>query len=397
MKELILGESLDELIDYRGRTPKKMGANYTAQGVPVASALSVDNGVLNLARARFVSEETYRKWMSVPIQKGDVLLTSEAPLGRVAIVPTDAPLVLGQRLFALRGKNGVLDNEFLFYALQTESVRADIIGRSTGTTVVGIRQSALRHVRITAPSFEEQQAIAEVLGALDDKIAANTNMAATLAELASTYFDYALSGSSQPTPLRELVTTQYGLTISAHSEPGPKFLRVTDINKRAWIEWDRTPNCTVTESELQKYRVEAGDILVARMADPGKAAYIDGGDPPAVFASYLVRLKAVDPVHSLIVYYNLRSKEYQQYAEGATQGSVQRNMNAQVIINTDIGMPEHSEILRFNDLVTPLRMKIQSSLNENRTLAELRDTLLPQLMSGKLRVKDAETAVEEVL
>lgn len=386
---LVLGDSLEVLIDNRGKNPE-----FSEQGVPAISGMYVGDGVLDLSSARRVSAEVWDKWMPNKTQKHDVVLTSEAPLGRVALVPSDEPLTLAQRVFGLRGRAGVLDSRFLFYAFQTSQVQADLQGRATGTTVLGIRQPALLKVQIPAPGYEEQQAIAEVLGALDDKIAANTRATVSIAELATSHFSHAYQYADRTFSLSDLVSTQYGITTSAHGEPGPKFLRVTDINKKPWIEWAGTPNCTVSDLELSKYRVSAGDILVARMADPGKAAFIDPGDPEAVFASYLVRLKANDSAQALYLYYFLRSPQYLEYAQGAMSGSVQKNMNAKVIVATDVGLPDPSRILNFNETVTPLRRLIQSHLDENRKLASTRDALLPQLVFGKLRVKDAEKVLE---
>ena len=237
----------------------------------------------------------------------------------------------------------------------------------------------------------------EVLGALDDKIAANTRLAETLDRLAAAEFEEARKRADDSALLSDLVTTQYGLTTSAHGLPGPRFLRVTDINKKPWIEWTTTPNCTVSESALAKYRVEPGDILVARMADPGKAAFVDDNRPEAVFASYLVRLRAHDSLSASYIYYFLRSAQYLRYADGATQGTVQRNMNAKVIVATEIPLPKNVDIVRFAELVAPLRMRIGAGLRENETLAATRDALLPALMSGKLRVRDAEKVLEGVL
>ena len=259
--------------------------------------------------------------------------------------------------------------------------------------MLSLNQKVLERVPLSVPDFHEQRAIAEVLGALDDKIAANTKLAAKLAEMATAQFDWASKNAEDIHPLSDLVSTQYGLTTSAHNGEGPRFLRVTDINKKPWVEWQSTPNCTVTGSEWDKYKVAAGDILVARMADPGKAALIDDGDPGAVFASYLVRLKPLDRQQAFYIYYYLRSDVYQNYANGVSSGSVQKNMNAKVIVNTDIPLPPARVLSTFNETVANLRKNIQSVLSESQSLAATRDALLPQLMSGKLRVKDAEALV----
>ena len=281
---------------------------------------------------------------------------------------------------------------FFYYVFLND--RQDLAGQGNGSVFTNLKTSIVKSHKLVVPPLWEQQAIAEVLGAIDDKIDANIKLTSSIAEMAASQFTLARQGADHNVRLSELVSTQYGVTTSAHGSPGPKFLRVTDINKKPWIEWDSTPNCTVSDFELGKYRVTPGDILVARMADPGKAAYIDIGDPEAVFASYLVRLKPHTFEQSLYLYYFLRSPEYLDYAEGAMTGSVQKNMNAKVIVAADMALPGSNAIQQFNDTVGPLRRLIQSHLLENGTLAAMRNSLLPQLMSGKLRVRDVDKVLE---
>jgi type I restriction enzyme S subunit len=336
---------------------------------------------------------------------------TNGPIGFTDVAQVESPGVIIGRKGAYRGVRfsevpfWVIDTAYYlavgddvipkwaYYSLQL----ADINGLDSVSAIPSTTREGFYSLDVLVPPLRDQIAIAEVLGALDDKIAANTNLAETAAASATALFNLAASSPASTRPLAEVVATQYGLTTSAHSDPGPKFLRVTDINKQPWITWNTTPNCSISDSDLVKYRVREGDILVARMADPGKAAYVDAGDPEAVFASYLVRLTANEKTQSLFIYYFLRSDSYLAYAEGAMQGSVQMNMNAKVIVGTEIPLPAASTILAFNDNVRPLRQLIQATLQENRGLVAMRDTLLPQLMSGKLRVKDAEKTVEAVI
>lgn len=286
------------------------------------------------------------------------------------------------------------DANYLYYLLKT----LDIATHAVGSALPYLKQGDLAAIPCLIPDLEAQKAIAEVLGVLDDKIAANAQLAMTAADLASATYDLARQqGKAAPAALSELVRTQYGITTSATSGDGPRLLRVTDINKKPWIEWSSAPGCVVDELDRAKYRLSEGDIVVARMADPGKAAYIDPGDPDAVFASYLVRLTPSNPDLALYIYYFLRSPQYQTYTEGATTGSVQRNMNAKVIVAAEIALPPGAVIERFNASVRNFRATISSHLQENARLAELRDALLPQLMSGRIRVKDAESVVEGVV
>ena len=78
---------------------------------------------------------------------------------------------------------------------------------------------------------------------------------------------------------------QYGFAASAEIEPiGPKFLRITDINKNDWIDWESVPHCKIGKQDAYKYQIHAGDILIARMADPGHGIVVEMGEK-GVFAS----------------------------------------------------------------------------------------------------------------
>jgi type I restriction enzyme S subunit len=196
--------------------------------------------------------------------------------------------------------------------------------------------------------------------------------------------------------LGDICVTQYGYTASSVDGPvGPKFLRVKDINKQNWIEWDCVPHCEISEQERTKYSLAVGDVVVARMADPGKAAIIETA-VNAVFASYLVRLSTESLAHSYYVYGFLKSDEYADYAASSRSGSVQANMNAKVIVGARILIPPMELLQAHLAQILPLRSRLAVSLNESATLAQLRDMLLPKLMSGEIRVRDVEKVVEDV-
>jgi restriction endonuclease S subunit len=188
--------------------------------------------------------------------------------------------------------------------------------------------------------------------------------------------------------LSELCTTQYGYTASATEEPiGPKFLRVTDINKRNWIEWDSVPHCRIGEEDKSRYSLAVGDIVVARMADPGKSAIIEE-QVDAIFASYLVRLKTSSWATAYFVYGFLKSQTYDEYSQGVMSGSVQANMNAKLIVGADLPIPPDKLIYAYAERAVPLRQRIVANLRQSSTLATIRDALLPKLISGEIRVKE---------
>ena len=177
-QELPLEDAMDAIIDYRGKTPKK-----TTSGIPLITAKVVKDGRIN-PTSEYIAESDYDSWMRRGIpKKGDVVLTTEAPLGEVAQLEGER-IALAQRIIALRGKEGLLESDFLKYLLQSKGVQHQLDGRASGTTVSGIKQSELRQVILRFPPLAEQQAIAHILGSLDDRIELNRRMNATLEGMA---------------------------------------------------------------------------------------------------------------------------------------------------------------------------------------------------------------------
>ena len=386
MNALVLGESLEVLIDHRGKTPKKLGGDFTASGVPVASALSVRNGRLDLSQPRFIPEQIYKKWMPEPTRRGDVLLTSEAPAGRVARVTDDSPLVLGQRLFGLRGRDGVLDSGFLYYALQSDAVQQSILGHSTGTTVVGIRQSALRQVRIPAPSFAEQVAIAEVLGALDDKIAANTALAEAIDRYLACLFEK--SASAVPdVPLASIADVNRS---SVRPQPG-RALRYIDIASVGTGSFEYPHRSPWDDAPGRARRgVTPGDTIWSTVRPNRRSHALVLDDDPELVASTGLAVLSPREVGFAYLYEATKRPTFSGYLENVAEGSAYPAVRADRFLDAPIPLVDAATRAAFENVASPLRRLVASANRENRSLAETRDSLLPHLMSGKLRVRDAE-------
>lgn len=166
---LIFGDLIDHVIDFRGRTPKKLGMDWGGGDILALSANNVQPGGIDTSReAYFGSEELYRKWMTNgPVSKGDVLLTTEAPLGNVAQIPDDAKYILSQRVVALRFDEKAVLNDFAFWQLQSREFQKAMIGRSTGSTATGIQRAELVKLPFRTPPTPEQGLIAKQLFAVE--------------------------------------------------------------------------------------------------------------------------------------------------------------------------------------------------------------------------------------
>jgi type I restriction enzyme S subunit len=360
---------------------------------------SLDSGRLDLRASDHVDEADFKKWTRRVIpQEGDLLFSYETRLGQAALMPGGVRACLGRRMALLRPDRAVVDPRFLLYFYLSPAFQGLIAERAIhGATVDRIPLSLMEEWPVGIPPLPIQRAIAEVLGALDDKIAANQTVAIAADAVAQVRFEVLCARGDGEVSLSSLVSTQYGLTTSPVQGGGPKLARVTDINKHPWIDWSRAPSCDVGPGDQAKYGLAVEDILVARMADPGKVGIVDEFAPEAVFASYLVRLRPGPLLEPLVLYYFLRSPAYVDYCQSARQGSVQSNMNARVIVAANIPTIDRQLQYQFASDARMLRRRMSAALAESRHLAELRDTLLPHLMSGRLTVREAEKQVEAAL
>ncbi len=165
-----LSSCLEKVIDYRGKAPPK-----SETGVPLITARNVRFGWLDMSCDEYIEADEYEEWMSKGIPKaGDILFTTEAPLGNVAPFPSTGKFALGQRVITLRTKAKKCLSEFLFQSLLGPRMQNEIDFHSTGSTAKGIKSAVFVKLSFYYPEIAEQQKIADCLSSLDALIAAQT-------------------------------------------------------------------------------------------------------------------------------------------------------------------------------------------------------------------------------
>ncbi len=168
-----LGELIEKLMDFRGRTPKKLGMDWGGGVIPALSANNVRMGYIDFDRECYLgSDELYAAWMvQGDTRKNDLVFTMEAPLGNVAVIPDDRKYILSQRVVLLRANQRV-KHSYLFQYLRSDTFGKILEVNSTGTTAKGIQQKRLVQLPVVVPPPEEQSRIADMLGAIDSKLGA---------------------------------------------------------------------------------------------------------------------------------------------------------------------------------------------------------------------------------
>ena len=380
--------------------------DYVDEGVPVirgnnlrADALFSDD------EFAFVSEKKADDLRSNTAFPGDLVFTQRGTLGQVGLIPHESQFqryIISQSQMKLAVNPNIADPRFVYYFFRLPTTVQKVVNYALTSGVPHINLGILREFKITLPEVDCQQRIADILSAYDDLIENNRRRMALLGDAARQLYrewfvrlrfpghEHTRITNGVPEGwknihLGDVCDTQYGYTETATDVPvGPKFLRGTDINKTPFIDWSTVPYCPIDEILQRKYQLRVGDIVIIRMADPGKVAIIER-DIDAVFASYLIRLIPTDPkLTPYYLYYVLTDDAYQGFVSGVSTGSTRKPASAPLLVDYYLPLPPQGLLQDFEDSVRLLRQQITTLLIQNEKARVARDLLLPRLMSGEI-------------
>lgn len=184
MTKYKINDLVNLIMDYRGKTPKKLNMNWTENenDIIALSAKNIKNGqIINTDKSHYGNETLYGKWMKDgDIQAGDILMTSEAPLGETYLVKSPLKAILSQRLFLLRLDQSLADPWYFYALMQSKVFREQLVSKATGTTVIGIKQKELRKIEIKLPEKSKQKKIGKYFQSIDAKLDINRQINANL-------------------------------------------------------------------------------------------------------------------------------------------------------------------------------------------------------------------------
>ena len=429
--------SITKFIDYRGKTPKK-----TESGIRLITAKNVRRGYIQDEPKEFIDEKEYYSWMTRGIPNvGDILFTTEAPLGNVAQLDINEKIALAQRIITISPYQP-LEKTFFKYCLMSPQMQTLIKNNATGTTVSGIKASRLKEIEVPLAPLYEQKRIVERI----DRLFAKIDEAKQLIEEVKGSFELRRAaildkafkgqlGTNDPNEKSLLETCndlkekdlipkeeqpyevpgnwvwvklksclkrlQYGYTASSSTlEEGPKYLRITDIQNDS-VDWKTVPHCKINADLLEKYKLNKGDIVIARTgATTGKSFLIDDVPYCSVFASYLIRLTTNEDLNPRYLWNYLKSSVYWKQITVVKRGIAQPGANAQIIGGLSVPLPPVHEQKRIADKVDILLSKLETEkemvLEVEQKLDLLKQTILTKAYLGELGTNDPteEIAIE---
>jgi len=363
-------------------------------------------------------------------------MTTEAPLGEVAQLGSEK-IALAQRVITLRGKSGFLDSTFLLYLLQDEGMQDQLKSRATGTTVLGIKQSELRKISVTVPPIKLQKDVASVLSALDARIAllreTNTILEAIAQTLFKSWFvDFdpvrakregrepegvdadiaALFPDSfeeselglVPKGWRVLTLPEVtifregpGILAKDFKEHGVPLIRLAGLkNGVSLLDGCNFLDPVKVEKKWPQFRLLKGDILLSSSASLGRVAEVDDEAVGTIPYTGIIGFRPIEgKTHQRYIHHYLSSAYFQDQVVMMGAGSVLNHFGPTHLKNMLMLVPPLGTQKVFSDFVDPINRAQYSQLKQAQTLSTLRDTLLPRLISGQLRLPDAESLVEE--
>ncbi len=194
---------LEHVIDYRGRTPLKLGMRWGSGEIPALSAMNVQMGRIDLSRETyFGSDALYRRWMTDgDVKRGDIIITLEAPLGNVAQVSDERRYILSQRVVLLRFRRMDISNDFAAWQMRSDPIQRQLVRWSTGTTATGIQRAKLNLIPLLVPSLTEQSSVTILLHCHEAHITAQSLELEKLRELKVGLSDDLLTGRVRTTSL----------------------------------------------------------------------------------------------------------------------------------------------------------------------------------------------------
>lgn len=413
-----ISKTFKKVIDYRGKTPKKLGFDWSNSGYKALSALNIKtSGLDNLEFIKYANEELYKKWMKDEVQSGDILLTSEAPAGQVLVWESNEKIVLSQRLFGLR-INEDFDNYFIKYYLQSDTGQKQIYKNTSGSTVFGISAKMFDLIYIPNLDLNEQRKIGKILRSLDFKIELNNKINSELELMAKTLYDYWFVQFDFPgengkpykssggkmiwnEKIKREIPKGWGVenlkknSIATLIKPnidkfeGEKiYLATADVDQNIIDNNTNKITYQKRESRANMQPIE-NSIWFAKMKNSKKVlSFFDYSEEylqKYILSTGFAGLKCGK--HTMEYLWNfINNQNFEFIKDRLANGATQEAINNDSMAFIPLIIPNEDIVKTYHEKTYGIYKKIYINQLENQKLAELRDWLLPMLMNGQVTV-----------
>jgi type I restriction enzyme S subunit len=329
------------------------------------------------------------------LKKGDIVIArTGATTGYNYMFDSEVEAVFASYLIRYRIKSNLAVPKFINYSLKSNSWKGFVEGIIGGSAQPGANAKMFAEYDIILPPLHEQYAISDILSCIDSKIDLLHRQNNTLEQLAETLFRKCfIEGAVFTETLKDYVeTANTGLDAIKRApiveyETGIKCLRIQDVSQHKPIKkWGHSK---VEENNFKKFQLKRDDIIMARTCSPG-INYFVREDLPAVFNNGLVRIRAKkERVNPILLYYLFKTRDFIGHIDAISGGtSVQLNMQVGQLLSYEFSFPSIEKQNEIIESFIAFDNKTFENNNQIESLIELRDTLLPKLVNGEVRISE---------
>lgn len=384
-----LTELLSFVVDNRGKT---------VPTVPSGHKLIATNCVTNntlfpvYEKIRYLSEETYQTWFRAHPIPGDILFVNKGTPGRVCLVPDPVDFCIAQDMIALRADESKIYPKYLFAVLRSREIQQQIYNTNVGDVIPHFKKQFLDQLMIPIPERSIQESIGDLYYVLSLKAERNKMINDNLEQQAQSYFQELFVDNASPEwttgTISDLGTVVGGSTPSKskaeyYTESGIAWITPKDlsINKSKFVSHGEND---ITELGLKNSSaaiMPEGTVLFSSRAPIGYIAIAAGEvTTNQGFKSVVPKPEIGTP----FVYFFL--KNTLPVIEGMASGSTFKEVSGSTMKNVPAVIPDAETLAKFSDFCAPIFEQQRTLEEQNQSLAKLRDSLLPKLMSGEIDV-----------
>ncbi|NGZ08179.1 MAG: restriction endonuclease subunit S [Nitrospira sp. LK70] len=400
---------------------------YVAKGVPVVRGNNISDTRVFVDDFVFVSDETADELRSCNVFAGDLVFPHRGSIGQVGIIPDDGTprYMLSTSLMKLTCNRELVDPQFIFYFFRSAAGRHSLLEHAStvGTPGIGQPLTSLRSIRVPIPPIDEQHVIAHILGTLDDKIELNRRMNETLEAMARALFKSWFIDCDPvrakaegrdpglPKPIADLFPSRLVDSDLGEIPEGWEVGKLGDIAEHprrgvqpnsiapdtAYIALEHMPRRCIALSDWgtadglgsNKFEFHRGELLFGKLRPyfhKVGVAPLDG-----VCSTDIVVVAPHAQEWFGFTLGHVSSDAFVEHTNAGSTGTKMPRTSWSDMARYTVVIPPQNVAKAFTSQIRPVVDQIIASIHESRTLAALRDTLLPKLISGELRVKNGGT------
>ena len=384
-----LTELLSFIVDNRGKTVPTAPSGHKL----IATNCVTNNTLFPVYdKIRYLSEETYQTWFRAHPIPGDILFVNKGTPGRVCLVPDPVDFCIAQDMIALRADESKIYPKYLFTVLRSREIQQQIYNTNVGDVIPHFKKQFLDQLLIPIPERSIQESIGDLYYVLSLKAERNKKINDNLEQQAQSYFQELFVDNADPEwttgTISDLGTVVGGSTPSKakpeyYTESGIAWITPKDlsINKSKFVSHGEND---ITELGLKNSSaaiMPEGTVLFSSRAPIGYIAIAAGEvTTNQGFKSVVPKPEIGTP----FVYFFL--KNTLPVIEGMASGSTFKEVSGSTMKNVPAVIPDAEILAKFSDFCAPIFAQQRTLEEQNQSLAKLRDSLLPKLMSGEIDV-----------